>query len=317
MSLTTEQKAGNAAAERPELQTILDEIVASGITGITLRVRDESGEWTGAAGRSEIGADAKPPIDGHVRIGSNTKTFTAAARPATGRRRPSRARQAGGRVPSRVSTSTRESPCGCCCSTRAASSTSRASSIPMAPWSPAIPSTIAGREWVDARFTTYAPEELVRLALSKPARFEPGTDWSYSNTNYVIVRLIIEAITGRPVAGEMQRLIFEPLGLSEPAQPTSETGIAEPHAHAYYRYEQDGEERTVDVTEQNPSWISSGGDMISTSAGSCRPSSRRSRQGSCWGKSCGPRCARRGRRRSRGWATASVCSCRIWASTAR
>lgn len=79
------------------------------------------------------------------------------------------------------------------------------------------------------------------------------------------MRLIIQAATGRSIAEEMDRLIIEPLGLSGTVQPTYETGIAEPHAHAYYRFDDGGVERTVDVTEQNPSWISSGGDMISTS----------------------------------------------------
>nr|BFE83492.1 hypothetical protein GCM10020093_060930 [Planobispora longispora] len=45
---------------------------------------------------------------------------------------------------------------------------------------------------MDNRFTTYRPEEPVRLAPSKPARFEPGTDWSCSNTNHVLARLLIE-----------------------------------------------------------------------------------------------------------------------------
>ncbi|WP_435840899.1 serine hydrolase [Streptomyces flaveolus] len=40
--------------------------------------------------------------------------------------------------------------------------------------------------------------------------------------------------------------------------------MPEPHPHAYYRYEDAGEPKTVDVTRQNPSWISTGGDMIST-----------------------------------------------------
>jgi D-alanyl-D-alanine carboxypeptidase len=128
-----------------------------------------------------------------------------------------------------------------------------------------IPATTAGKEWVDNRFKTYRPEELVELALSKPARFEPGTDWSYSNTNYVLARLLIEKVTGRPIAEEMQRLILGPLGLSDTVEPTTQTEIAEPHAHAYYRYEDEGEQKTVDVTRHNPSWISSGGDMISTS----------------------------------------------------
>ncbi len=122
----------------------------------------------------------------------------------------------------------------------------------------------SGKEWVDNRFRTYRPEELVELALAKPARFEPGADWSYSNTNYVLARLLVERVTGRPYAEEMQRLILGPLGLTDTVAPTTESDIAEPHAHAYYRYEDAGEQHTVDVTRQNPSWISSGGDMIST-----------------------------------------------------
>ncbi|WP_234293461.1 serine hydrolase domain-containing protein, partial [Nocardia jinanensis] len=91
-----------------------------------------------------------------------------------------------------------------------------------------------------------------------------GTDWSYSNTNYVLARLLIEKVTGRSVAEEMHRLILGPLGLSGTVLPDASPDIPEPHAHAYYRYDDAGVEKTVDITRQNPSWTSSGGDMIST-----------------------------------------------------
>ncbi|WP_407941338.1 serine hydrolase [Nonomuraea cypriaca] len=58
-----------------------------------------------------------------------------------------------------------------------------------------------------------------RLALSKPVRFEPGTDWSYSNTNYVLARMLIEKVTGRSFAEELQRLILGPLGMSDTVAP--------------------------------------------------------------------------------------------------
>ena len=74
----------------------------------------------------------------------------------------------------------------------------------------------------------------------------------------------VAVVTCRPVAQEMQRLILGPLRLTGTVAPTAQTEIPEPHAHAYYRYEDGGQERTVDVTRHNPSWISSGGDMIST-----------------------------------------------------
>ncbi len=121
-----------------------------------------------------------------------------------------------------------------------------------------------GKEWVDNRFKTYLPEELVRLSLSKPTRFAPGTGWSYANTNYVLARLVVEKVTGRSFAEELQRLILEPLGMTGTVAPGASPEIPEPHNHGYYRYEDAGQERTVDVTRQNPSWVGAGGDMIST-----------------------------------------------------
>jgi len=264
MTLATPNQTADQAQDRPELQQILDDIVAAGITGITLRVHDERGDWTGAAGRAEVGSDALPPIDGHVRIGSNTKTFTAALALRLVEE---------GRLD--LDASAAEYLRGFDLDPRITvrmllQHTSGVFNFtgefyPDGTVVAGTPSTISGKEWVDSRFTSYAPEELVRLALSKPGRFEPGTDWSYSNTNYVIVRLIVERVTGRSIAEEMDRAIFTPLGLRDTAQPTYETAIAEPHPHAYYRYDDDGVERMVDVSEHNPSWISSGGDMISTS----------------------------------------------------
>ncbi|WP_246430426.1 serine hydrolase domain-containing protein [Streptomyces rectiverticillatus] len=247
--------------DRPELQKAIQEVVDSGFAGMQLRVHDERGEWVGSAGVRELGESAAPPADGRVRIGSNTKTFIATlmlqlvAEGKIGLDDP-----VAGYLPefgldrritvrmllqhtSGVFNFTGEYY-------------EDGTVAPGIPWQ--------GREWVDNRFKNYRPEELVRLALSKPARFEPGTDWSYSNTNYVLAGLLIEKVTGRALAEEMQRLILGPLGLSGTVVPDTRQEIPEPHAHAYYRYEDAGRQKTVDVTRQNPSWISSGGDMIST-----------------------------------------------------
>ncbi|MEU9867151.1 serine hydrolase domain-containing protein [Actinomadura sp. NPDC048021] len=256
--------AGTADRERPELQKIIQEIVDSGLTGVTLRVNDERGEWVGAAGLSELGGDTPPPVDGHVRIGSNTKTFTAVvvlklvAEGTVGLDAP-----VAGYLPE--FDLDRRITVRMLLQHTSGIFNFTGEYYDDGTFAPGIPATPAGKEWVDNRFHTYRPEELVRLALSKPARFEPGTDWSYANTNYVLARLLIEKVTGRPVAEEMQRLVLGPLGLSGTVQPSSATDIPEPHAHAYYRYEEDGRPQTVDVTRHNPSWISSGGDMISTS----------------------------------------------------
>ncbi|MFD8563851.1 serine hydrolase [Streptosporangium canum] len=70
-----------------------------------------------------------------------------------------------------------------------------------------------GKERLDNRFRSYRPQELVRPALSKPAKFEPGTDWSYANTDYPPALLLIEKVTGRSHAEEVRR-ILRPLGMS-------------------------------------------------------------------------------------------------------
>ncbi|MBE1583110.1 serine hydrolase domain-containing protein [Nonomuraea angiospora] len=254
-----------AGQDRPELQRAIEEIVESGFVGVSLRVHDERGEWAGSAGARELGGTAKPPIDGHARIGSNTKTFTATlvlqlvAEGKIGLDTPAADYLPEFGLDRRITVR------------MLLQHTSGLFNFTGEVYDDgtivpgiAIPYGTTGKEWVDDRLRTYRPQELVELALSKPARFEPGTGWSYSNTNYVLARLLIEKVTGRSLAEEMRRLILGPLGLSGTLLPDASPEIPEPHAHAYYRYEDAGEHKTIDITRQNPSWISTGGDMIST-----------------------------------------------------
>ncbi|GIH21613.1 serine hydrolase domain-containing protein [Rugosimonospora africana] len=250
---------------RPKLQKAIEEIVESGFVGVSLRVHDERGEWAGSAGAAELGGTAKPPINGHVRIGSNTKTFTATlvlqlvAEGKVGLDTPAADYLPTFGLDERITVRMllQHTSGVFNFSGEVYDDGTVALGIP-------IPYSTTGKQWLENRFKTYRPQELVELALSKPARFEPGTGWSYSNTNYVLARLLIEKVTGRSVAEETQRLILAPLALSGTVVPDSSPEIPEPHAHAYYRYEDAGQQKTVDITRQNPSWISAGGDMIST-----------------------------------------------------
>jgi D-alanyl-D-alanine carboxypeptidase len=58
------------------------------------------------------------------------------------------------------------------------------------------------------------------LALVGPSRFAPGTDWGYSNTNYLIAGMLIERVTGSPFAAELQRRVIGPLELRGTGIPT-------------------------------------------------------------------------------------------------
>ncbi len=254
-----------AVQNRPELQQVLEEIVDSGFVGVLLRVNDERGEWVGSAGLAELGGTAKPPIDGHVRIASNTKTFTATlvlqlvADGKIGLETPAAEYLPEFGLDERITVRMLLQH-----TSGVFNFTGELYEDGTVVLGIPAPGTPLGKEWVDNRFKTYRPQELVELALSKPARFAPGTGWSYSNTNYVLARLLIEKVTGRSFAEEMRRRILGPLGLSGTVVPETSSEIPEPHAHAYYRYEEDGEEKILDVTRHNPSWNPCGGDMIST-----------------------------------------------------
>jgi D-alanyl-D-alanine carboxypeptidase len=70
-------------------------------------------------------------------------------------------------------------------------------------------------EWLNTaeRSTTTGVREVVRFAVSKAAAFRAGTSFAYSNTNYIVLGLLIEKLTGNSYAEELGRRIFEPLEL--------------------------------------------------------------------------------------------------------
>lgn len=69
----------------------------------------------------------------------------------------------------------------------------------------------------------------------KPLDFEPGTQWQYSNTNFVIAGRIVEAVTGRPLMDLLTERIFRPLGMKS-VWNSDESKLTETDATAYYRH---------------------------------------------------------------------------------
>ncbi|HAA14808.1 MAG TPA: hypothetical protein DCE41_25210 [Cytophagales bacterium] len=57
-------------------------------------------------------------------------------------------------------------------------------------------------------------EEKLKLAYGKRPTHEPGTTYSYSNTNYVLLGLLIEELSGQPLDVYLQQAVFNPLGLT-------------------------------------------------------------------------------------------------------
>lgn len=86
---------------------------------------------------------------------------------------------------------------------------------------------------LEHRFDEFGPEELVRIAVSHPAEFEPGTQWGYSNTNFVIAAMIVERASGLRYADAVEYRIARPLKLAGTYAPGSDTGFRGPHLHNY------------------------------------------------------------------------------------
>ena len=110
----------------------------------------------------------------------------------------------------------------------------------------------------------FTPEDVVAIVRAHGAAdFPPDAEVAYSDTNYVLLGLIIEQVTSRSVAAEITDRIIRPLGLtgtSYPATPEMPT----PYAHGYLA-EQPGDPLR-DVTRSTPAVPAAAGAMISTVA---------------------------------------------------
>ncbi|WP_107050223.1 serine hydrolase domain-containing protein [Streptomyces sp. NRRL S-1813] len=113
------------------------------------------------------------------------------------------------------------------------------------------------------RHTYVQPRALLDLALAHRARFAPGTDWEYSNTNYLLAGLLIEKVTGRPLAEQITHRVIERIGLRHTYFPgVGEEGIREAHPEGYYAAKPG--EPLKNITKLDPSWAWAAGQMVST-----------------------------------------------------
>ncbi|WP_455755319.1 serine hydrolase domain-containing protein [Streptomyces virginiae] len=253
MTLSTLTAAAPSVAARPRpdtLQRSLDRLVRSdGLPAALASVTGRDGRTrTYVAGAGDLTTGAEVPRDGQVRIGSNTKTFTAVV----------------------VLQLVGEGRVGL-----------------DAPVETYLPGLVRG-DGIDGRHITvrqllqhmsglpnyteydlqprpYDPRDLLDIALRHEAHFAPGTKWEYSNTNYVLAGLIVEKVTGRDLAREIDRRIIQRLGLRHTYFPApGDVTIREPHPHGYHRETADGPLR--DITDMDPSWSWAAGQLISTNS---------------------------------------------------
>jgi D-alanyl-D-alanine carboxypeptidase len=108
-------------------------------------------------------------------------------------------------------------------------------------------------------FHWYTPQELVDYSTQFEPAFAPGAGTDYSNTGYVMLGLIIEAATGKPVEEEMTARVLEPLGLTATYLETPDT--ANDYIPGYLEL---GPGQLVSVAGSNASFAWAAGGLIST-----------------------------------------------------
>lgn len=110
--------------------------------------------------------------------------------------------------------------------------------------------------------TPHTPQSLVEDALASSAPVSaPGTAFSYSNTNYVLAGMIIQAVTGDSPATEVVNRIIKPLGLTHTTFPTTDNHLYGDYLHGYGYLPLE-----TDVTVSNIQVIGTAGAMVSTLA---------------------------------------------------
>ena len=210
-------------ADRAGLQGGLDDVVAAVAVGALAEVRDEHGVWRGTSGVAELGTTRAVPVDGRFRAGSITKTFVATVvlqLVDEGRLRLDDTVEAWlpGVVPNGHHITVRQ------LLNHTSGLYDYMRTLPMPP----------EPEFLDNRWRTWTAAELVARAVANPPMFEPpGSAFTYSNTNYILLGQIIEKVTGQSYGEEIERRMIRPLQLDDTSLPGTSTRIRGPHPHGY------------------------------------------------------------------------------------
>lgn len=264
-SLTAPGPAGANPGEPSSLESTLLPLVTAqmtkmGIPGVIVSVQTPGrGAWQAALGVADIATRAPMDVADHVRVGSVTKSLTATVILQLAQE---------GRLHL---------------------------DDPLAPYFPGVQTNRATiRQALQltsgiADYTTdaflnalavvpqrvWSPAELVGLVADEPPMFPAGTDWYYSNTNYVMLGIVAEQVTGQPLGRLISDRIFTPLGMTGCSFPdATDATVPDPSSRGYMLSNTWDRPPTppaplpaiVDVTDVNPSWAAGAGQAICTAA---------------------------------------------------
>jgi D-alanyl-D-alanine carboxypeptidase len=239
---------------RVTLQAVLDDIAATVGSGVLAEVRSAGRVWRGAGGVAELGTSRPLPLAGRFRAGSITKSFVATVvLQLVGEGRIALDDPSGEWLPGLV-------PGGDRITIRHL--LQHTSGIVDYGESERFRRLYGTTEAiVGMRHRTWSPPELLALIAGQPSLVEPGSSWAYSSTNYLLLGLVIERVTGNSYGTEIERRILRPLELRDTEMPGANPYITGPHLHGYLR---GGHQASVDITVFDHTFAGAAGEIVSS-----------------------------------------------------
>lgn len=262
---------GAEPAYAPAVSAAVEKVMQDNVIpgSVVLISSKDQGDWIGTFGTGTLGEDDPMSVQDHFRIGSNTKTMTSTV----------------------ILQLVQEGKL--------------ALDDPIGKYIPGVPNgdqiTIAQLSEMRSGLYSYSfdpgfnqsldeqpqkvwtPQELIDISFNHPVDFAPGEKYEYSNTNIILLGLVIERLTGMTASAAFQERIFTPLGLENTLLPVpNDASIPSPHPQGYsfgsntstidtYALPTkdqpaalDGTLLPNDETDANPSWAWTAGGAIST-----------------------------------------------------
>ena len=247
-----------------ELKSAMDAVHRAGMPGVFAEVRDGGQVWRGASGVADVrtGRPVRPGM--RHRVGSITKTFTAAAiLQQVERGRIQLDAPIGHYLPRLVPGERGEK-------ITVRMLLNHTSGIPeylpyafpsLKAW-PSLPE-MSPESLDDNRFRQFHPAELIKMGLSAPAAGEPGsTPGVYSNTNYLLLGQLLEKVTGTTAENYITENVIRRAGLKHTEFPDGPR-IKGPHSRMYEAFF-GLIDPPRDYSVYNMSWVMMGAGLVST-----------------------------------------------------
>jgi D-alanyl-D-alanine carboxypeptidase len=264
-SLTSSEPAF-ASAARPQIDALLADTMTS---GALVYVQSPHGDWLESFGTAVRGTSTPIPTNAHFRVGSVTKTWTGTVILQL-------VQEGKLALSDPVSKYVANVPNG--------ENITIEELLAMRSGLYNYSTSVAFNQTLDSQPNkVWTTSELLDIAYNQPVYFPPGTGFRYSNTNTVLLGLIIERLTGMSAADAINARLFAPFGATGTFLPPQDnTALSAPAPHGYQwgtnvetvdsdalppaqqAAAKNGTLQPTDVTSVNTSWAWTAGSGIST-----------------------------------------------------